>query len=177
MFCRFGSGNSRWFDKSLTMIISANGRMSWNAEHACSDAIVMGRMIDYVYSHEQPPAKKAEYSSFLSLLPAPITLMRFVTDDVLNKALNDAPKYALALKSSADICVKASPFDKGIMKKSGVSPDGFIQMALQLAWANDQHGRQHIFPNTCVMWRWRWSSSVLRVLLTMRMMPAVSRMS
>ena len=34
------------------------------------------------------------------------------------------------------------------MKKLGVSPDGFIQMALQLAWANDQSGRQHIFPNT-----------------------------
>jgi hypothetical protein len=34
--CRFGSGSSRWFDKSITMIVSAHGRMSWNAEHACT---------------------------------------------------------------------------------------------------------------------------------------------
>jgi carnitine O-acetyltransferase len=130
------------------MIISANGRMSWNAEHACSDAIVMGRLIDYVYSHEQPPAQRADYTSFSSKLSAPISLMQFAVDDVITKSLKEAPAYALALKSSADIRVKASPFGKGIMKKLGVSPDGFIQMALQLAWANEQHGRQHIFPNT-----------------------------
>jgi carnitine O-acetyltransferase len=144
----FGSGNSRWFDKSLTMTISANGRMSWNAEHACCDAIVMGRMIDYVYSHEQPPAQRANYTDFSSKLSAPISLLQFAVDDVIAKTLKEAPSYALALKSSVDICVKASPFGKASMKKLGVSPDGFIQMALQLAWANEQHGRQHIFPNT-----------------------------
>ncbi len=100
------------------------------------------------YSHEKPPADKATYATFASILPSPITLLRFTVDDVIIKALTGAPQYALALKSAADICVKASPFGKGAMKKLGVSPDGFIQMALQLAWANDQHGRQHIFPNT-----------------------------
>ena len=108
----------------------------------------MGRMIDYVYSHEQPPKQKATYTEFVSKLPMPIALLQFSVDDVLQKALNEAPAYATALKSAADIVVKASPFGKGIMKKLGVSPDGFIQMALQLAWANDQHGLQHIFPNT-----------------------------
>ncbi len=130
------------------MIVSNNGRISWNAEHACTDAIVMGRMIDYVYSHEQPPQKKAMYTEFVSKLPAPVTLLSFTVDAALSRALQDAPGKATALKSAADIYVKASPFGKGDMKKLGVSPDGFIQMALQLAWANDQHCRQHIFPNT-----------------------------
>lgn len=133
------------------MVLSSNGRMSWNAEHACTDAIVMGRMIDYVYSHEKPPQKKAAYTEFVSKLPSPVTLLNFTLDAVLTRALQEAPAKAMALKSAADICIKASPFGKGTMKKLGVSPDGFIQMALQLAWANDQNGRQHIFPNTCAI--------------------------
>ena len=133
------------------MVLSSNGRMSWNAEHACTDAIVMGRMIDYVYSHEKPPQKKAAYTEFVSKLPSPVTLLNFTLDAVLTRALQEAPAKAMALKSAADICIKPSPFGKGTMKKLGVSPDGFIQMALQLAWANDQNGRQHIFPNTCAV--------------------------
>jgi carnitine O-acetyltransferase len=131
------------------MIVSSNGRIGWNSEHAATDAIVMGRMIDFVYLNEKPPLQKASYTQIASKLPSPVTLLKFSVDDVITASLNEAPARALALKSSSDIRIKASPFGKAVMKKLGVSPDGFIQMALQLAWANDQHGRQHIFPHTC----------------------------
>ena len=89
-------------------------------------------MIDYVFSHEHPPAKKANYTDFVSKLPFPISLLQFSTDAVLAQALKSAPGHVTGLKSKADIIVKAAAFGKGVMKKMGVSPDGFIQMALQV---------------------------------------------
>ena len=63
-------------------------------------------MIDYVFSHEQPPPKRANYTDFASKLPTPISLLQFSTDAVLAQALKSAPGHVAGLKSKADIVVK-----------------------------------------------------------------------
>jgi carnitine O-acetyltransferase len=39
------NGRNRWFDKSLTFVVTNNGRAGCNGEHSPSDAIVPGRII------------------------------------------------------------------------------------------------------------------------------------
>ena len=43
---------SRWFDKSLQVIVTENGRVGGNVEHSNLDATVCGQMWEYVLSGE-----------------------------------------------------------------------------------------------------------------------------
>jgi hypothetical protein len=47
IFHNFNASN-RWFDKSLQLIVSNNGRAGINGEHTPSDAVVPGNVITYV---------------------------------------------------------------------------------------------------------------------------------
>ncbi len=48
-----GDGFSRWFDKSISVMICANGCLGANVEHAPLDATVGGQIWEYILTHEQ----------------------------------------------------------------------------------------------------------------------------
>lgn len=63
------------------------------------------------------------------------TKLRFHIDDDLAAAIDEATASASAAIANLDLLVTCQDsFGKGFMKSVGVSPDGFIQMALQLAY-------------------------------------------
>lgn len=41
-------GQNRWFDCGLSLIISNNGKAGVNGEHSPCDAVVPGRLMDYI---------------------------------------------------------------------------------------------------------------------------------
>ena len=45
--CLHGDGKSIWFDKSFTVIVFSDGKMSLNVEHSWADAPVMGHISEY----------------------------------------------------------------------------------------------------------------------------------
>lgn len=47
IFHNFNARN-RWFDKAIQLIVSPNGKAGVNGEHTPADAVIPGRMMDYI---------------------------------------------------------------------------------------------------------------------------------
>ncbi|CAI5738147.1 unnamed protein product [Hyaloperonospora brassicae] len=137
-----GSGGNRWFDKSFNLVIYKNSVAGINAEHAWADAPVMAHAWEQVYTRQcftspydqQGDALVLSEDERASKLP-PCRLLQWDFSTGLDRAV---------LKSLADAETAIGDFDlkvisytdygKGLIKKFRVSPDAFIQMALQLAY-------------------------------------------
>ncbi len=47
-----GNVNNRWFDKSFQLIVTPNGAVGANVEHAPLDATVGGQLFEYILASE-----------------------------------------------------------------------------------------------------------------------------
>ncbi|XP_048473369.1 carnitine O-palmitoyltransferase 1, liver isoform isoform X1 [Rhincodon typus] len=137
-----GKCYDRWFDKSFTFIVFANGKVGLNAEHSWADAPIIGHLWEYALAtdsfqlgYDGDGNCKGEADTTL-LLP-----QRLQWD--IPKECQEVIMYSLkvAQKLADDVDFYAFPFTKfgkGMIKKCRTSPDAFIQIALQLANFRDK---------------------------------------
>ncbi|KDO33450.1 hypothetical protein SPRG_02257 [Saprolegnia parasitica CBS 223.65] len=142
-----GDGASRWFDKSLTMVAFANGRIGMNVEHAWADAPVVAHLweesctrevLDQMYNADgHCKASDADVAT----LPA-VKVLQWDWTPALDAAVQTELAIAQAAIATFDHAV-ISHTDYGkiaITKKFKMSPDAFMQMALQYAYYKNSHG-------------------------------------
>ncbi|KCV72970.1 hypothetical protein H696_00523 [Fonticula alba] len=132
-----GSGRNRWFDKSFSMIINRNGTTAINFEHAWGDGVAVLRYLNDVFEDSErflcePAAGR---------VPEP-ELLGFDFDDKAKAAVKAAEKRF----DAADAALRLNILDTEVMnrqwiKNSRLSPDGFMQMAFQLAYARLSGGK------------------------------------
>jgi carnitine O-palmitoyltransferase 1 len=126
-----------WFDKNFSMIIFKNARMCSNVDHTWADAGVMVHVFDYAFSTESSVDHWVKFQptdADLKRLGAPERLEWNVTAEV-DAACAQALVGLDKLDNTLDLHVlKFQHFGKGFVKRLGVSPDAFCQMALQLAY-------------------------------------------
>ncbi|XP_038639586.1 carnitine O-palmitoyltransferase 1, liver isoform-like isoform X2 [Scyliorhinus canicula] len=137
-----GKCYDRWFDKSFTFVVFANGKVGLNAEHSWADAPIVGHLWEYALAtdsfqlgYDDEGNCKGEEDTTL-LLP-----QRLQWD--IPKECQDVIMHSLkvAQKLADDVDFYAFPFTtfgKGMIKKCRTSPDAFIQIALQLANFRDK---------------------------------------
>ncbi|KAJ8970433.1 hypothetical protein NQ314_001228 [Rhamnusium bicolor] len=157
-----GRGYDRWFDKTFTLCVGSNGRIGFNAEHSWADAAVMAHLWEWVVTTEtwenraDAPIVVHCWENIITdelydrydsdgntlgkpeiIPPAPIRLhweLKFEAHEAIEKAL----KMANSLISDIDLRIFVHDhYGKGFMKTCGLSPDAYIQMALQLAYYRD----------------------------------------
>ena len=137
-----GSGFNRWFDKSVSIAVHSNGCLIGNAEHSWADAPVVGHMIEYMLLNEIVMEDTYDADghckgNIVCPLRKPQRLhweLNKPCAEQIEKCVADADK----LISDLDLHVMChTKFGKGAVKKCRVSPDAFIQMALQLAYFRD----------------------------------------
>ncbi|CAG9538070.1 unnamed protein product [Cercopithifilaria johnstoni] len=104
-----GDGRNRWADKSLNYVISSNGRGGGTTEHSVAD----GAEFAYIFENYLSSEMEAE-------------IIRCYTS--YQEQINDVDVACLIFRN----------FGKGFIKKTGISPDAFVQMAIQLASFKDQ---------------------------------------
>ncbi|OQR77398.1 carnitine O-palmitoyltransferase 1, partial [Tropilaelaps mercedesae] len=145
-----GKGFDRWYDKSFNMIVGKNARAGVNVEHSWADAPIIGHCWEYcIYQDHATLGYDTDgntkgYSGFSvqtlspKELPRPMRLNWELNEDcqaVITKAKLDAEK----ILTDVDLHVRHfDTYGKRIIKKCRVSPDAYIQMALQLAYFHDQ---------------------------------------
>ncbi|XP_059180476.1 carnitine O-palmitoyltransferase 1, liver isoform-like isoform X2 [Centropristis striata] len=137
-----GKCYDRWFDKSFSVVYYKNGKMGLNAEHSWGDAPVMAHLWQahcsndcFQLGYNAEGHCKGEVDSSL---PRPQKLNWEIPPEC-EEQISQSLAVAQALADDVDLHVFIfRDFGKGKVKKCRVSPDAFIQMALQLAYYRDQ---------------------------------------
>lgn len=127
---RWNSGN-RWFDKTLQFIVGEDGTCGANYEHAPAEGPPIVALIDHVVEF----TRKLELGqSTTRSLPSPQKLRFNVTPEI-KKDIEEAEHSMNILADDLDMRVKVfGHFGKNVPKAHKMSPDAFIQVALQLAY-------------------------------------------
>ena len=132
-----GKGHDRWFDKSFNFVIYKNGRMGINAEHSYADAAVTAHSMEYILLNDlfrQGYDKDGNTVGIKDCILAPERL-KWQLDDEVQKSINVSMKVAEDLINDVEMCVLVwTEFGKGFIKKLRISPDAFLQAALQLTY-------------------------------------------
>lgn len=142
-----GKGYDRWFDKSFNVIVYKNGKIGMNTEHSWADAPISGHLWEYFLYGENmigyDEKGRCKGTVRYEELPEPIRL-KWEFNTKIEETIMSSLNVARNLLNDVDLHVLIhSMFGKGIIKKFNVSPDAFIQMALQLAYYRDI-GRHHL---------------------------------
>ncbi|RKP13517.1 acyltransferase ChoActase/COT/CPT, partial [Piptocephalis cylindrospora] len=135
----------RYFDKCFQLLVFANGQAGFNGEHSRADGTSTARMsrdivldseaMDLISEEEDVPPSPSSHSSSSSSSSLQPTYLPIQVDDRLNRAIDRAMAYWRSEVKDHDIWVlRYKGYGKGLMKQFKVSPDAFVQMALQLAY-------------------------------------------
>ncbi|XP_078271148.1 carnitine O-palmitoyltransferase 1, liver isoform isoform X2 [Rhinoraja longicauda] len=135
-----GKCYDRWFDKSLSLIIFKNGKIGLNAEHSWADAPIIGHLwenllaTDYLGYTDEGNCKGEPNPRIL-----PPQRLQWDIEEPCQEVINQS--LSVAQKLANDVDFHSFPFDnfgKGLIKQCRISPDAFVQMALQLAHYRDK---------------------------------------
>uniref|UniRef100_A0A673YYV2 carnitine O-palmitoyltransferase n=1 Tax=Salmo trutta TaxID=8032 RepID=A0A673YYV2_SALTR len=137
-----GKCYDRWFDKSFSVVIYKNGKIGLNAEHSWADAPVVAHLWEYVLAtdsfqlgYNEEGHCKGEVDASL---PRPQRLSWDITPEC-QEQISQSLAVAQALADDVDFHVFSfRDFGKGRIKKCRISPDAYIQLALQLAYYRDR---------------------------------------
>ncbi|KAL5517212.1 hypothetical protein EMCRGX_G002713 [Ephydatia muelleri] len=132
-----GNGYNRWFDKS-SLLIMANGNCGGNVEHSVLDATVAVHQWEYnlseeLYDEEGHVLPSSSYPGAHDFPVDPPTRLEWELagfEDDLAKA----KKNIQDMIADSDLVAVTPGFGKSFPKKCKLSPDGFYQMAMQLAY-------------------------------------------
>lgn len=132
------AGLNRWFDKAIQLIVTSNGRAGVNGEHTPADAAIPGRIFNDVLQSE--PAVDPEGFDVKLKLEEP-ALLSWKVDGATGEAIKAVkaklPSFISTIQSTL---LHYSNYGSTLIKQLKVSPDAYVQMALQLAYFR-QHGQ------------------------------------
>ncbi|KAF9172658.1 Carnitine O-acetyltransferase mitochondrial [Mortierella sp. AD011] len=139
--CWHGDGASRWFDKCFQLIVFANGRAGMNGEHSKMDATPTSRLCRYLIDEAQarplPDFRNLNAEDLYecaSVLDKPLPL-KFVSSPALERAIANAYTYFNDTVAAHEMVpTEYKSYGKGLIKTFKMSPDAYVQMALQLAY-------------------------------------------
>nr|XP_057905457.1 carnitine O-palmitoyltransferase 1, liver isoform isoform X2 [Doryrhamphus excisus] len=139
-----GKCYDRWYDKSFSVVIYKNGKNGLNAEHSWADAPTVAHLWEYTLATDAFHLGYTEDGHCKGdvdrSLPHPQRLIWDISPEVQAQVCSSLA-VAQALANDVDCHVfPFRDFGKGRIKKLRVSPDAFIQIALQLAYYRDRGG-------------------------------------
>jgi carnitine O-acetyltransferase len=124
-----GDSGNRWFDKAVSLVVFGDGTAGINVEHCGLDGTTILSFTDDLLSHAgdlRPGAAAGE--------PPAAEPVTFVLDGALKADIAAAAaSFAGYAAATATTIVSFDGFGADAAKRLGVSPDGFVQMAYQLA--------------------------------------------
>ncbi|XP_075995665.1 carnitine O-acetyltransferase b [Genypterus blacodes] len=127
----FSNSGNRWFDKTLQFVVGEDGSWGLLYEQAIAEGPPIATLLNHVLEYcERPDPKRAP----LVPLPMPKKLY-FHIDREIKRDIEHAKQNLDILINDLDVNVfNFKMFGKDLPKRHQLSPNSFIQVALQLAY-------------------------------------------
>ncbi|KAF0027513.1 hypothetical protein F2P81_020254 [Scophthalmus maximus] len=128
------NGGNRWYDKPMQFVVGADGCCGVVCEHSPFEGIVLVQCTEYLLKYMVGSPSKLIRAASVSELPAPRRLRWKCTPEV-HKLLASSADKLQSLVRNLDMSVhKFHDYGKEFIKRQKMSPDAYIQVALQLAY-------------------------------------------
>ena len=153
-FVGIDGGRNRWYDKPTDLVVETNGRAGICGEHSATDAIYHAGAIDYIM--QESVDEKAFASASSSASGKGWERVDWVVDSGLKREIHDCQERNRKLMADTDASQLwwneygaewIKEHGEGTVEVAGrllirllakLSPDAYIQQALQMAWLRDQ---------------------------------------
>ncbi|KAK9888430.1 hypothetical protein WA026_000678 [Henosepilachna vigintioctopunctata] len=127
-----GNSGNRWFDKTLQFLVGIDGIVGLTYEHSPSEGQPIAILTDHIVNYIKGSSWKTLPDVKTDKYPEPL---RFNVGDELNKAVDIAALNVDKLSDNLDLNVfNFTEFGKDFVKSQKLSPDSFIQIAIQYAF-------------------------------------------
>ncbi|XP_023269173.1 choline O-acetyltransferase-like [Seriola lalandi dorsalis] len=128
------NGANRWYDKSMQFVVGMDGICGVVCEHSPFEGIVLVQCSEYLMKYINACPSKMATVSGIRELPPPRRLL-WKCNPHIQGLLTASGDRLQRLVNNLDMDVfKFKAYGKEFIKKQKMSPDAFIQMALQLAF-------------------------------------------
>ncbi|KAK1164571.1 choline O-acetyltransferase-like [Acipenser oxyrinchus oxyrinchus] len=134
------SGN-RWYDKPMQFVIGMDGTCGVVCEHSPFEGIVLVQCIEHLLKYMEGSPSKFVRAASVCELSAPRKLRWKCTPEVQGLLASSADKLQRLVRNLDLNVKKFTIYGKEFIKKQRMSPDAYIQVALQLAFYRC-HGKQ-----------------------------------
>ncbi|XP_007444255.1 choline O-acetyltransferase-like, partial [Python bivittatus] len=115
-------------------VVGRDGVCGTVCEHSPFDGIILVQCIEHLLKHMKENAKKLVRADSVSELPAPRRLRWKCSPEIQGHLASSAEKLERLVKNLDFIAYKFENYGKEFIKKQKMSPDAYIQVALQLAF-------------------------------------------
>lgn len=126
------NAGNRWHDKTVQYIVSSDGFLGMEYEHSPCEGVPVAVLHDFVLNHvtSKLDIKCEEAKDFPQAEE-----LKFELNDKLEKAITEASKAVDRLSENIDMeCFTFKEFGSDGIKKCKLSPDSFIQIAMQVTF-------------------------------------------
>jgi hypothetical protein len=131
-----GTGSNRWLDKSMHVVVFANGRMGGVMEHSRGDGEAVMLLVEHCLLYEQRMAPLFDTPPSSPPMPPRRLEFEVASGSALSTALDSALAHAQSQIADVDIAAaQLCTAGAAAIKAARCSPDSFVQVALQLAYA------------------------------------------
>ncbi|KAK5964521.1 hypothetical protein GCK32_003551 [Trichostrongylus colubriformis] len=127
--------SNRWFDKSFQLIVDGNGQATINFEHSWGDGVAVLRLMEESYKDTNTHHFVTPDTQPQSADPSMVRELEFHLTDLLRFQITEAQKVHVTRNSGLDFAtMEYAEMTKDTIKKSKMSPDSIMQLAIQMAF-------------------------------------------
>ncbi|XP_063681004.1 carnitine O-palmitoyltransferase 1, liver isoform-like isoform X4 [Bolinopsis microptera] len=136
-------GDHIWYDKSFNVVVFKNGKIGMNAEHSWADATIISHLAEECFNWDIELGYDANGNCRGqprddTILSPPRRLRWDIPAEAVDQ-VEVARGVADDMKADLDLHImKHDNYGKGFIKTCKISPDAYIQIALQLAHYKNQ---------------------------------------
>ncbi|XP_066536089.1 choline O-acetyltransferase [Hoplias malabaricus] len=137
---KYKNGANRWYDKPMQFVVGEDGCCGVVCEHSPFEGIVLVQCTEYLLKYMIGSPSKLVRAASVSELPAPRRL-RWKCSTEIQACLTASASKLQRLVENLDMNVyKFGGYGKEFIKTQKMSPDAYVQVALQFAFYRC-HGR------------------------------------
>uniref|UniRef100_A0A4W3H9J2 Choline O-acetyltransferase n=1 Tax=Callorhinchus milii TaxID=7868 RepID=A0A4W3H9J2_CALMI len=127
------TSENRWYDKTMQFVVGRDGSCGLVYEHSPAEGIAVVQCVEHLLCYIKETARKLVRADSVCELPAPRRL-RWKCDPEIHGYLSSAAEKLHRLIDNLDLNVyRFKTYGKDFIKRQKMSPDAYIQVALQLS--------------------------------------------